>query len=47
MALNLWTLKCLPDFVSFSSQNDVYNEHGTIDAISSDFGDQMTTQHLD
>ena len=23
------------------------NEHGTIDAISSDFGDQMTTQHLD
>jgi len=23
------------------------NEHGTIDAISSDFGDQMTTQYLD
>ena len=23
------------------------NEHGTIYAISSDFGDQMTTQHLD
>ena len=23
------------------------NEHGTIDAISSDFGDRMTTQHLD
>ena len=24
-----------------------YNEHGTIYAISSDFGDRMTTQHLD
>ena len=24
-----------------------WNEHGTIYAISSDFGDQMTTQHLD
>jgi len=23
------------------------NEHGTIYAISSDFGDRMTTQHLD
>jgi len=25
----------------------VWNEHGTIYAISSDFGDRMTTQHLD
>ena len=25
----------------------VCNEHGTIYAISSDFGDRMTTQHLD
>ena len=25
----------------------VCNEHGTINAISSDFGDRMTTQHLD
>jgi len=24
-----------------------WNEHGTIYAISSDFGDQITTQHLD
>ena len=26
---------------------DVCNEHGTFYAISSDFGDRMTTQHLD
>ena len=26
---------------------DPCNEHGTIYAISSDFGDRMTTQHLD
>ena len=25
----------------------VCNEHGTIYAISSDFGDRLTTQHLD
>ena len=25
----------------------LWNEHGTIYAISSDFGDRMTTQHLD
>ena len=25
----------------------VCNEHGTIYVISSDFGDRMTTQHLD
>ena len=25
----------------------MWNEHGTIYAISSDFGDRMTTQHLD
>ena len=28
-------------------KKEICNEHGTIDAISSDFGDQMTTQHLD
>ena len=25
----------------------IWNEHGTIYAISSDFGDRMITQHLD
>jgi len=28
-------------------QKGFCNEHGTIYAISSDFGDRMTTQHLD
>ena len=27
--------------------DQIWNEHGTIYAISSDFGDRMTTQHLD
>jgi len=30
-----------------SSLRSRWNEHGTIYAISSDFGDRMTTQHLD
>ena len=29
------------------AQSDGCNEYGTIYAISSDFGDRMTTQHLD
>ena len=30
-----------------AKQRPMCNEHGTVDAIPSDFGDRMTTQHLD
>ena len=40
-----------PEFVlEYGSEVDkkwLWNEHGTIYAISSDFSDRMTTQHLD
>ena len=33
--------------IDLSIKHGVCNEHGTIYAISSDFGNRMTTQHLD